>query len=141
MTEVNNSFREIVGNEPRLTYARLMNEYHFNKTACENLTHGKSMNFNIEMNFVRIDLLYYPTVSDRFHQLIHILDAQRKQDLELYGPEGTPFPKSLEEVLEDEVCRRLQHDLTYKSREEILEELEKKGYALQKNENSTYQPK
>lgn len=127
MSEVNNSCGELIHGEPRLSYARLMKEYNINKTACHNLSRGKSMNFNNEMNFVRIDLLHYPTVSERLHHLIHLLDAQRNQDLEQYGPEGTPFPKSLEEIIEDEVYRRALLISKQNRLKEIQEELEKRG--------------
>ena len=127
MSEVHKSYRESIHGNPPLTDAKLQNEYGINKTACSNIANGKSMNFLNEMNFVRISLFRYPTVPERFRQYLHLMDAQRNQDLKTYGPEGSPFPKSLMEVFEEEALKRAYHIAKYKSLEEIEEELIKKG--------------
>lgn len=127
MSAVSKSFCYPNSDKHLIKDATFIKEYGFNSTACRNMRQGKSMNYLIQMNFVRIDLFKLPTQEDRFNRIIDLLDVQREQDLDRFGSDGSPFEKSLKETLEDIVLKRAAFLLEFRDREELIEEMKRRG--------------
>ena len=45
-------------------------------------------------------LKQFPTQRERFRQVIKLLDVQREQDIENYGPDGSPFTSTFKDMVD-----------------------------------------
>lgn len=73
------------------------------------LQQGKNMKFLKVLFYLRIALLTFHTVTEMFMFLLKVLDVQRKQDLEMYGEDASPFKeKTVVQVFEEIVAEKVE---------------------------------
>lgn len=93
-------FDEEVKGKKRLTGASLKNDYGVTKYSLSNLKTGHEM-FTGSINKIGCAYLkQFPTQRERFRQVIKLLDVQREQDIENYGPDGSPFTSTFKDMLD-----------------------------------------
>ena len=93
-------FDEEVKGKKRLTGASLKNDYGVTKYSLSNLKNGHEM-FTGSINKIGCAYLkQFPTQRERFRQVIKLLDVQREQDIENYGPDGSPFTATFKDILD-----------------------------------------
>lgn len=96
----NDFFDEKVKGKKRLTGATLKRDYGITKYCLSNLKNGHEM-LSGNMNKIgRAYLEQFPTQRERFRQVIKLLDVQREQDIENYGPDGSPFTATFKDILD-----------------------------------------
>ncbi len=93
-------FDEEVKGKKRLTGASLKNDYGVTKYSLSNLKNGNEM-FTGSINKIGCAYLkQFPTQRERFRQVIKLLDVQREQDIENYGPDGSPFTSTFKDMVD-----------------------------------------
>lgn len=118
-----NFFDEEVKGKKRLSGASLMRDYGVTKYCLRNLKNGHEM-FTGGMNKIGCAYLeQFPTQKERFRQVIKLLDVQREQDIENYGPDGSPFTATFKDILDLYVLEEAEKLAKTYDHKELMEKL------------------
>ena len=127
-------FDEKVKGKKRLTGATLKRDYGITKYCLSNLKNGHEM-LSGNMNKIgRAYLEQFPTQRERFRQVIKLLDVQREQDIENYGPDGSPFTATFKDILDSYILEEAEKLAEVYDHKELMKKLHqqliKKGLLL-----------
>lgn len=116
-------FDEKVKGKKRLSGASLMRDYGVTRYCLSNLKNGHKM-FTGGMNKIGCAYLkQFPTQKERFRQVIKLLDVQREQDIENYGPDGSPFTATFKDMLDLYVLEEAEKLAKTYDHKELMEKL------------------
>lgn len=116
-------FDEKVKGKKRLSGASLMRDYGVTRYCLSNLKNGHEM-FTGGMNKIGCAYLkQFPTQKERFRQVIKLLDVQREQDIENYGPDGSPFTATFKDMLDLYVLEEAEKLAKTYDHKELMEKL------------------
>lgn len=118
-----NFFDEEVKGKKRLTGASLKRDYGVTRNCLDNLKNGHEM-FTGSMNKIGCAYLeQFPTQKERFRQVIKLLDVQREQDIENYGPDGSPFTATFKDILDLYIFEEAEKLAETYDHKELMEKL------------------
>lgn len=116
-------FDEEVKGKKRLTGASLKRDYGVTRNCLDNLKNGHEM-FTGSMNKIGCAYLeQFPTQKERFRQVIKLLDVQREQDIENYGPDGSPFTVTFKDILDLYILEEAEKLAETYDHKELMEKL------------------
>ncbi len=116
-------FDEEVKGKKRLTGASLKRDYGVTRNCLDNLKNGHEM-FTGSMNKIGCAYLeQFPTQKERFRQVIKLLDVQREQDIENYGPDGSPFTVTFKDILDLYILEEAEKLAKTYDHKELMEKL------------------
>lgn len=116
-------FDEEVKGKKRLAGASLKRDYGVTRNCLDNLKNGHEM-FTGSMNKIGCAYLeQFPTQKERFRQVIKLLDVQREQDIENYGPDGSPFTVTFKDILDLYILEEAEKLAKTYDHEELMEKL------------------
>ena len=108
--------------------------YGVSKHDLESIRAGDDMKFTHMLRVMRAYLFQFKSIEDKVNHLIEVLDVVRDQDVDNYGPEGSPFGMSIKDAIQYMIYTKALELIKFNTEEQIKK---KRHDLLVKNQQIT----
>lgn len=127
-------FKDLSEKGTRVTQEKLDKVYGVSKHDLESIRAGDDMKFTHMLRVMRAYLFQFKSIEDKVNHLIEVLDVVRDQDVDNYGPEGSPFGMSIKDAIQYMIYTKALELIKFNTEEQIKK---KRHDLLVKNQQIT----